>query len=85
MSRWEYQVTTHDREALLAAAEGADLSRAPRQIFCDAEGTCFFDDAPNAYVGALVDVLNEQGDAGWELVQINFREHQMICVWRRSR
>ena len=85
MTRWEYQFTSYDRDDLLATAEGADLTAAPPHIFCDAEGTCFFDDAPNPYLGALVAVLNEQGDAGWELVQINFREHQMICVWRRGK
>ena len=53
-------------------------------VYCDTEGECFFDDAPNPYVEAIVHILNEKGQEGWELVQVAFREADFICIWRRA-
>jgi hypothetical protein len=33
---------------------------------------------------AIVHILNEKGEQGWELVQIAFREADFICFWRRE-
>ncbi|MBC7225007.1 MAG: hypothetical protein H5T59_12175 [Anaerolineae bacterium] len=81
-------LTTHSREEILEVAEevqGGPVGQAAPMIFCDAEGTCFFDDAPNPYVAAITEILNRKGQDGWELVQIAFREQQLICIWRRPR
>lgn len=88
MAQWVYAITTHSREELLEVAEelqGGPVGRAAPVIFCDTEGTCFFDDAPNSYVAAITEILNRKGQDGWELVQIAFREQQLICIWRRPR
>ncbi len=54
-------------------------------LFCDTQGVCYFDEAPDPYVAALKDILNERGENGWELVEILFREKEFICFWRRAR
>ncbi len=86
MAQWTYQITTHSREEILEEMEnlpGALRDLAAPVIFCDTQGRCFFDDAPNPYVAAITTILNRKGKDGWELVQIAFRERQLICIWRR--
>jgi hypothetical protein len=87
MDRWEYQITTHPLEEVLKIRE--ELGYPPEEesgtvVYCDTEGVCFFDDASNSYVEAMVHILNEQGERGWELVQIAFREADFISIWRRE-
>ncbi|MGQ9457728.1 MAG: hypothetical protein ACUVXH_06755 [Anaerolineae bacterium] len=84
MTRWTYQITTHSLEDLLRLAEalGGSAEEASPVIFCDSEGVCFFDEAPNPYVAAITELLNREGQNGWELVQIAFRARQLICIWR---
>jgi len=35
-------------------------------------------------VEAIVHILNEKGQQGWELVQIAFRQSDFISIWRRE-
>jgi len=56
----------------------------PRIVYCDTEAQCFFHEAPNPYVEAIVHILNERGEDSWELAQMAFRERDFICVWRRE-
>jgi hypothetical protein len=87
VDRWEYQITTHPVEEVLKVREelGHPPDPAgPRVVYCDTEGECFFDEAPNPYVEAIVHILNQQGEQGWELVQVAFREADFICIWRRE-
>lgn len=53
-------------------------------VYCDTEGECFFDEAPNPYVETIVHILNEKANEGWELVQIALREADFICNSRRG-
>jgi hypothetical protein len=87
MDRWEYQITTHTAGEVLAVRE--ELGYAPEEgnppvVYCDTEGVCFFDEAPNPYVEAIVHILNEKGEQGWGLVHIAFRQADFICIWRRE-
>jgi hypothetical protein len=87
MNRWEYQITTHPVSEVLEVREKLghppDPS-GPRVVYCDTEGQCFFDEAPNPYVEAIVHILNDKGEVGWELVQIAFREADFSCIWRKE-
>ena len=87
MERWEYGITTHLAGEVLKVRQElghpADPA-APSIVYCDTEGECFFDEAPNPYVEAIVHILNEKGKEGWELVQVAFREADFICIWRRA-
>lgn len=87
MERWEYEITTHTAGEVLKVREELGHPREPQGpdvVYCDTEGLCFFDEAPNPYVEAIVHILNEKGKEGWELVQIAFRQNDFICIWRRE-
>lgn len=87
MVHWAYDITAHPAEEVLKVREGLGYApdpSGPRIVYCDTEGECFFDEAPNPYVEAVVHILNEKGKEGWDLVQIAFREGDFICIWRRQ-
>jgi len=87
MGGWEYDITTHAAGEVLKIREELGHPpdpQGPDVVYCDTEGVCFFDEAPNPYVEAIVHILNERGKAGWELVQIAFRESDFIAIWRRE-
>jgi len=86
MSQWEYDITTHSTNEILAARGApAEVEEKPRVFYCNSDGYCFFDQAPNPYVEAIIGVLNKRGQEGWILVQVTLRERDMICFWRRKR
>jgi len=82
MGAYEHTITIYDREGILGDVDAA--ASPPSVVFCDTEGTCFFDEAPNPYVKAIIDLLDETGKEGWELVQVAPREQDLICFWRRE-
>lgn len=87
MARWEYDITTHSAGEVLKVREELGHPpdpHGPSVVYCDTEGECFFDEAPNPYVEAVVHILNQKGKEGWELVQMTFRENDFISVWRRE-
>ena len=85
MERYEYAITVHKADEILATIPDlpADVERPV--VYCDTEGVCFFDEAPNPYIAAIVEILNAQGEQGRILVQVALREQDMICFWRRKR
>ena len=85
MEKYEYTITTHTADEILARISDLSAEAEPPVVYCDAQGTCFFDDAPNPYTAAIIDILNAQGEQGWILVQVALREQDMICFWRRKR
>jgi len=85
MKKYEYTITTHTADEILATLSDLSAEAEPPVVYCDTEGTCFFDDAPNPYTAAIIEILNAQGEQGWILVQVALREQDMICFWRRKR
>jgi hypothetical protein len=85
MEKYEYIITTHTSDEILAAISDLSVEDEPPMVYCDSQGVCFFDDAPNPYTAAIVEILNAQGEQGWILVQVALREQDMICFWRRER
>ncbi|NLG49401.1 MAG: DUF4177 domain-containing protein [Chloroflexi bacterium] len=83
MKYWEHAITVHTLGDILAARKGESGEPTPRILYCDSGAKCFFDDTPNPQVQAMVDILNQRGREGWELVQIIPRLEDMICFWRR--
>ena len=87
MDRWQFQITTHSAAEVLRVRE--ELGYPPVEgsgpvVYCDAEGVCFFDEAPNPYVDSIVHILNQHGQEGWDLVQMVLREADFICIWRKE-
>ena len=81
MEQWEYDISVHTSGEVGLAAEATP--DANRVLFCEAEGQCYFDSAPNPYVRAILEILNARGRDGWVLVQTVLRKQDMICFWRR--
>ena len=85
MEKYEYAITIHKADEILATIPDLAADVEPPVLYCDSQGVCFFDDAPNPYLEAIVENLNAQGEQGWVLVQVALREQDMICFWRRKR
>ena len=85
MEKYEYTITVHKADEILDTLSDLPVGVEPPVLYCDSRGICFFDEAPNPYVTAIVEILNEQGEQGWILVQVVLREQDMICFWRRER
>ena len=85
MKKYEYAITVHNADEILATIPDLMAGVEPPMVYCDSQGVCFFDEAPNPYTAAIVEILNAQGEQGWILVQVALREQDMICFWRRKR
>jgi hypothetical protein len=84
MKGWQYRVTVHDADEIIALVS-EPVGEVPPMVFCDDEGACYFSSGPNPYTQAIEGVLNQAGDAEWELIQVTFRPHQMIGFWKKPR
>ena len=85
MVQYEYDITVYQANEILEAVPAAVAQRAPPMVFCDTEGQCFFDEAPNPLMAAIVGMFDSRGEEGWALVQVIPRQQDMICFWRRTR
>lgn len=83
MAGWRHKVTIHDAEDILERLTET-VEDVPRAIYCDDEGTCYFDEGPNPFTEAIERLLDQFGTEDWELVQVAFRPHQMICFWKQQ-
>ena len=86
MTTWEYDITSYSIEQVLAMREklGLPAEEARPVMFCTDQGACFFDNIPNANIQVILDILNSKGAEGWQLVDVNFRDEEMVCFWRRE-
>jgi len=82
--QYEYDITVYKADEILARVPDLAVGVEPPVLYCDSQGVCFFDDAPNPYLAAIVEILNARGEQGWILVQVALREQDMICFWRRE-
>ena len=73
MRLFEYQISHHPGD------EFQDLV-----YFCSENGECKLDQVPADQTRVLVRILNEQGKAGWELVQVSFGKDGIMAFWKRK-
>lgn len=86
-SRFQYRMTVHTLEDILARAGklGHAVDEPAPVIYCDTQGRCMFDaDAGDPYLQAMESILNEEAGNDRRLVQIVFRERQMIAIWEED-
>jgi len=72
MERFEYQITSYPTDTFQKVV-----------YFCSEKGVCGLDDLPANEPQVLVDILNEQGLAGWELIQLMFGSDGVLACWKR--
>ena len=72
MKGFEYEISKHPSDQF-------------RQVvyFCSASGECNLNEVPADQAQLLVEILNERGREGWELVQVSFGNDGMIAFWKR--
>ncbi len=80
MVKWEYQITRHNLTDLGKEKAGRDTAA----FFCDQKGQCFLHDASDQGAEMIREAFNEEGMAGWELVQFSYHLHEVLCVWKRA-
>ena len=73
MRQFEYDVTKH------SASDFTHLV-----FFCTGEGECKIDQVPTGQTTALLDILNERGSEGWELIQTLFGKDGTVMIWKRE-
>lgn len=72
MEHFEYEITTH---------AGDTFSRLT--YFCSVGGECSVEGVPDGEPQILVDLLNERGVQGWELIQVLFGKDGIMAFWKR--
>lgn len=76
MPYWRYKTTTHRL--------GDIPSGGKRIIVCDDKGHCLVHDLSAGLLEALEGILNAEGREGWELVQCQYHEAELFCLWKRQ-
>ncbi len=82
MQRWRYNLTVHTADDILEHLSRA-VDEVPPTIYCSDTGACYFDAGPNPFTEAIQLLLSQQGEEGWELVQVIFRPNQLIAFWKQ--
>jgi len=73
MDRFEYEITRYSAETF------------GRMIyFCNQQGDCGIQSVPDDEPQALVDIMNQRGLEGWELVQLLFGRDGAMACWKRK-
>ena len=65
------------------------ISKHPADMFkelvysCTEKGECSVDQVPHDQTAILQEILDDEGAAGWELVQVSFGRHGLFVFWKR--
>ena len=73
MKQFEYHVTRHPADNFTQLV-----------YFCTDKGECNLDQVPSNQTGIFMDLLNEKGADGWELVQTIFGKDGIVIIWKRA-
>jgi hypothetical protein len=72
MDRYEYEISTHAADVFSRLI-----------YFCTEQGNCRLEEVPAEEPQILVDLLNERGLEGWELIQLLFGKDGVMACWKR--
>ncbi len=73
MKQFEYKITKHPAETFNELV-----------YFCTETGECALDQIPHDQTVVLQDILNKEGENGWELVQVSFGHNGLIAFWKKG-
>ena len=77
MIQWEYQITIHELPE-------PKVENQKRTIECDQSGLCFVHDAFQGGIEWLEDLFRKKGKEGWELVQSEYHNRELLCIWKKK-
>ncbi|MBI5252498.1 MAG: hypothetical protein HY912_23635 [Desulfomonile tiedjei] len=72
MDNFEYRITMHAADTFTRVT-----------YFCSEQGDCSVHEIPKEEPDFLVDILNDYGLEGWELVQLVFGKDGVMACWKR--
>lgn len=72
MTQFEYEITSYPADAFKEVI-----------YFCSSEGKCNMEKIPSNQITRIQTILNEHGQAGWELVHIAFGKDGILVFWKR--
>ena len=75
---WQYNVTAYTWKELVGEASGRE-----RVFACAEDGACRADELGTLERGAITARMNQQGEQGWEIVQVRLNESGLVCFWKR--
>ena len=73
MKRFEYNITKYPAESFTELV-----------YYCTESGKCTLDQIPKDQPELLQSILNEEGEMGWELVQVTFGKNGILAFWKRE-
>jgi len=79
MKKWEYHITRYHVKDFIREGKPAQTS-----FYCDQRGQCFLHDLSQAAADVVRNILNEEGQNGWELVQWGYHQDELMCLWKRA-
>ena len=76
MTRWRYKTSRHSV---------GDMPSGPERVIeCDNKGDCLVHDLKEKKMGSLENILNAEGEKGWELVQCHYHAEELFCLWKKQ-
>ena len=73
MKQFEYNITKHPAESFTELV-----------YYCTEAGECTLDQIPHGQTEALQNILNGEGEKGWELVQVSFGQNGLLSIWKKE-
>ena len=73
MKAFTYRITKHPAETFSELV-----------YYCSETGDCALDQVPHDQAETLQNILNAEGEAGWELIQVSFGRNGIIAFWKKE-
>ena len=73
MKTFTYKITRHPAETFSEVV-----------YYCSEAGECELDRVPREQTEALQDLLNVEGNGGWELIQLAFGRNGIMAFWKKE-
>ena len=73
MKTFEYKITKHRADTFNALV-----------YYCSEAGECTLDGIPRSQAETLQKILNDEGEKGWELLQVSFGKNGLIAFWKKE-
>ena len=73
MKQFKYKITKNPTESFTELV-----------YYCTETGECTLDGIPQNQTEALQSILNDEGENGWELVQVSFGSNGILSFWKKE-
>ncbi len=74
MARWKYRTSIVDLDAVIP----------PSEIECAETGVCIVHELPGAGLDKMEELLDQEGENEWELVQCQSHGGKLLCIWKKE-